>query len=127
MIDESSEFIQQAKSEKNERIELYRSRYFVLYKTKLANQWRIEKHITSEYEFSPLQRTSIEREFEIGCQLDHPNIVRYIDKRVSENGIPYLIMEYIDGKNLREYMQSQDSIEPQEFNRILMSLVNVLL
>jgi serine/threonine protein kinase len=41
-------------------------------------------------------------EFEIGYQLDHPNIVRYIDKKVSDDGVPRLILEYVDGFTFQE-------------------------
>ena len=37
-----------------------------------------------------------------GKQLEHPNIARVLDFQIGSNGSPYLVMEYIDGVNLRD-------------------------
>ncbi|MBL0164905.1 MAG: protein kinase [Xanthomonadales bacterium] len=37
------------------------------------------------------------------ARLEHPNIVRILDGGSSESGIPYLVMEYVDGRPLTEY------------------------
>lgn len=37
-----------------------------------------------------------------GKQLEHPNIARVLDFQVGSNGNPYLVMEYVDGVNLRD-------------------------
>lgn len=39
------------------------------------------------------------------AQLQHPNIVRILDGGRSEQGVPYLVMEYVDGLDLRTYCQ----------------------
>lgn len=39
------------------------------------------------------------------AQLQHPNIVRILDGGRSDQGVPYLVMEYVDGVDLREYCQ----------------------
>ncbi len=42
-----------------------------------------------------------QREIEACGRLDeHPNIVSYIDTGVNEAGVPYLVMDYIDGEDL---------------------------
>ena len=38
--------------------------------------------------------------------LDHPNIVRLIDGGSTEDGLPYLVMDYVDGIPLIEYANS---------------------
>ena len=40
------------------------------------------------------------REAEIIATLDHANIVQLIDYNVTEDGSPYIILEYLDGENL---------------------------
>ncbi len=37
-----------------------------------------------------------------GKQLEHPNIARVLDFQIGSNGNPYLVMEYVDGVNLRD-------------------------
>ncbi|MCA9146954.1 MAG: serine/threonine protein kinase [Planctomycetales bacterium] len=48
---------------------------------------------------NPLAVARFEREMEIIGQLDHPNIVRASDAG-EENGMHYLVMEYVDGLDL---------------------------
>lgn len=126
MIEDSSEFVSDKKPIDDERIELYRSQYFVVSKIRLFGKWRIEKRLTPEYEFQPIQRSSLEREFEIGYQLEHPNIVRYLELRKTEQGVPYIIMEYVDGMNLQEYMQSDENCTKKDFSDIFSSLLSAL-
>ncbi len=52
-----------------------------------------------------VQRFLVEREILAGLQ--HPNIAHLYDGGVTEDGLPYLVMEYIDGKPLDEYCDEQ--------------------
>jgi len=42
-------------------------------------------------------------ERQILASLDHPNIARLLDGGITEDGRPYLIMEYVEGKPLHEH------------------------
>src|SRR6476620_1252198 len=42
------------------------------------------------------------REAEIIATLDHPNIVHLVDYNVGDDGLPYIVLEYIEGENLAE-------------------------
>lgn len=44
-----------------------------------------------------------EQERQILASLDHPNISRLLDGGLTEHGIPYVAMEYIEGEGLLEY------------------------
>ncbi len=48
-----------------------------------------------------IQRFRTERQ--ILAQLDHPNIARLIDGGTTDDGLPYFVMEYIEGLPLLEY------------------------
>jgi serine/threonine protein kinase len=45
-----------------------------------------------------------ERERQILADLDQPNIVRLLDGGVADDGRPYLVMDYVDGLPLTEYV-----------------------
>jgi tetratricopeptide (TPR) repeat protein len=47
------------------------------------------------------------RERQILAGLDHPNIARLLDGGATEDGLPYLVMEYIEGQPLHEYCDSR--------------------
>jgi eukaryotic-like serine/threonine-protein kinase len=48
------------------------------------------------------------RERNILASLEHPNIARLYDAGVSENGIPYLAMEYVEGKPISQYAKEKN-------------------
>lgn len=48
-----------------------------------------------------------EEERAILAQLQHPNIVRIIDGGQTEAGLPYLVMDYIDGVDLMHYCRER--------------------
>jgi len=43
------------------------------------------------------------KECKISAQLNHKNITRVYDGGITKEGLPYLVMEYIDGLNIVEY------------------------
>ena len=42
-------------------------------------------------------------EGQILAQLDHPNMTRLLDAGTTSDGLPYLIMEYVDGRPINDY------------------------
>ena len=48
-----------------------------------------------------------ERERDILARLEHPKIARLYDAGVSEDGLPYLAMEYVDGQPITEYCDAK--------------------
>lgn len=57
------------------------------------------------------------RRFQMEAQavalLSHPNIVSIYDVG-EENGIPYLVMEYVEGDNLKEIIRKKGALSPSE-------------
>ena len=47
--------------------------------------------------------TRFEEERQILARLQHPNIARLLDGGISEIGLPYFTMEYVEGKPITEY------------------------
>ncbi len=47
--------------------------------------------------------TRFEEERQILAKLQHPNIARLLDGGISESGLPYFTMEYVEGKPITEY------------------------
>jgi|GEM_PF-430717 len=53
--------------------------------------------------YTPLEERLFRREQRALASLSHPNIAHFIDGGVSETGIPFLILEYVDGLPLTQY------------------------
>ncbi|HEX9961134.1 MAG TPA: serine/threonine-protein kinase, partial [Pyrinomonadaceae bacterium] len=60
----------------------------------------INRHLRSEF---MIRRFRQERQ--ILAALDHPNIARLYDGGTTDDGSPYLIMEYVEGETLLEYCE----------------------
>ena len=53
--------------------------------------------------YSELEQRLFQRERRVLAALEHPNIARLIDGGVTQAGIPYLVMEYVDGVPITQY------------------------
>lgn len=53
--------------------------------------------------YSPTEQQLFFRERRLLAALDHPNVARLIDGGVTDAGIPYLVMEYIDGIAITQF------------------------
>ena len=69
----------------------------------------------------PHLREQFIREGEMGCTLRHPNIVP-IYEAVAESGACYIVMEFIEGQNLREGLKRRTHFEPGEATRLAIDI-----
>jgi serine/threonine-protein kinase len=53
--------------------------------------------------FSAEQQELFRREQQIHARLEHPNIARIYDSGITDAGVPYFAMEYVDGVSLMDY------------------------
>jgi serine/threonine protein kinase/tetratricopeptide (TPR) repeat protein len=53
------------------------------------------------------------RERQILASLDHPNISRFLDGGATEDGRPYVVMEYVEGKAIDQYCDLQKLSIPE--------------
>lgn len=89
----------------------------------LSEQMAAIKVIKAE-KVNAYTQTSIKAEAENLAHLKHQNIVAFHDYHIDEEGNIYLIMEYVDGMNLSEYIATVSGLIVQErilgfFNPIL--------
>src|SRR5262249_547418 len=69
------------------------------------------------------------REVEIGKRLHHPNIQHLVDEgRLDDGGgvAPYLVLDYVDGRSLREYLTEKAPLPVDEAIRIALQLADPL-
>jgi tetratricopeptide (TPR) repeat protein len=51
--------------------------------------------------------TRFRRERQTLARLQHPNIARLLDGGTTQNGLPYIVMEYVDGPAITDYARKQ--------------------
>lgn len=66
------------------------------------------------------------REAQIASGLQHPNIVQVIDFHETDEGRPYLVMEYLDGENLGRLMARQGRFTLREALPIIHQIASAL-
>jgi serine/threonine-protein kinase len=58
-------------------------------------------------------------ERQIVAQLEHPNIARLIDGGTTDNGVPYFVMEYVDGIPIDEHCEAHNLSTEARLNLFL--------
>ena len=77
----------------------------------LRKRFRIEPGMTEQFI----------REGQIGAKLRHPNIVPIYE--VSEKPSPYMTMEFVEGRNLREFLKIRKSLSPLDSMRLAVDII----
>jgi len=71
--------------------------------------------------YSELEQRLFQRERQVLAALDHPNIARLIDGGVTDAGIPYLVMEHVDGVPVTRYADDRQ-LDPRERVRLFLGV-----
>lgn len=79
------------------------------------------KVLRNRYSDNPTQSGQFVREGRVGCSLRHPNIVPIYDV-FSQTKTHFLVMEFVEGRNLREFVKVRRSIEPAEATRLMIDI-----
>lgn len=79
------------------------------------------KGLKPEFRYNPTYRLILQKEFEIGLQLDHPDIVRTIGFEMIDSLGPVIVMEYVDGETLETLIRRGD-ISPERAASIVRQL-----
>lgn len=66
-----------------------------------------------------------QREARAAAVMKHPNIVTTYDVREA-NGYHFIVMEYVEGKSLKEYLSEKGILPPEEAIRILRDVASAL-
>jgi serine/threonine-protein kinase len=65
-------------------------------------------------------------EAELAATLRHPHIVQVFDFNVSAAGVPYLVMELVEGAHLRHHLGSEGRFAPERVGRIVGQVASAL-
>jgi eukaryotic-like serine/threonine-protein kinase len=81
------------------------------------------KVLRARYSENPTQAGQFVREGRVGCTLRHPNIVPIYDV-VSEGRSYFLVMEFVEGRNLREFVRIRKRLNPVEATRLMIGITD---
>jgi len=76
------------------------------------DQLRALKVMSGDLAADPDFVTRFEREAVLMSKLQHPNVVRVDDIDESEDGRPFIVMEFVEGQSLRQVIQQEGPLAP---------------
>ncbi len=86
------------------------SGYSMLIKAKRNGRWWVLKGLKQDYRSLPLYEELLKKEYGILVQMQHPSVVQAIGMEQSENYGSCIVMEYIDGITLTEFLKHSPSL-----------------
>ena len=93
-------------------------------KVRRQGKWFILKGLKPEYRDQQAYIELLKKEFDLGTQLDHPNIVKILAKEMNPEVGPCIVMEYVDGVTLDEFLEGKPSVAARK--KVVEQLVEVL-
>jgi len=67
-----------------------------------------------------------EQECKVTAKLDHPNVVSVFDVGTLEGRRPFLVMEFIQGESLRDYLDREGSMSVKDASTVMMQVCSGL-
>ena len=98
----------------SEHSELPSRGYCQLFKAQRNGQWFVLKALQPEYQQDPVYQGMLEKEFDLMMQLNHPNIVRIYSKEEDSVAGVCMVMEYVDGRTLGDFLAENPSRSVRE-------------
>ena len=80
-----------------------------LYKAQRYGKWFVLKGLKPEYREQAVYVELLAKEFELGMKMDHPHIASTFGKEIDPVAGPCIVMEYVDGMTLREFIATKPS------------------
>src|SRR5206468_9834032 len=77
-----------------------------------------------EMEADPVFYDRFRREEEIGKKLDHPGVMKVLAD--GDHGRSYMVMEWVDGRLLRQIMNEQKKFLPERAVKIALQIASAL-
>lgn len=125
----SSDFLQENFFTAEDNITEYfeittQSKYNTFYKIKRFGRWFLLKGLKPEYATQPLYVSLLKKEFELSAELSHPNIVVTLLKEDNPRIGPAIMMEYIDGMTLDQFLATNPTTEQRQ--KVVLQLLDAM-
>jgi tRNA A-37 threonylcarbamoyl transferase component Bud32 len=90
----------------------------------LANHEKLQKEVVvkllaPEQASNPRTMERFFREARAAASLEHPNVVSVYDTGTTSTGLPYIVMQYVQGSNLDEVIEERGKLDLREALKII--------
>ncbi|MBR5983551.1 MAG: serine/threonine protein kinase [Bacteroidales bacterium] len=104
-------FVDKSTNEFTDYVEMPCGGFNRLFRAKRYGKWFVLKGLKLEYSSNPFYRELLGKEFELGMMLSHPNIVTIHGREYDAVLGDCIVMEYVDGMALMDFLDSKPSAE----------------
>lgn len=104
-------FVDKSTNEFADHVEMPCGGFNRLFRAKRYGKWFVLKGLKLEYSSNPFYRELLDKEFELGMMLSHPNIVTIYGREYDAVLGDCIVMEYVDGMTLTDFLDSKPSSE----------------
>lgn len=92
---------------------------FVLFRSSRFGRWVVLKTLKEEFRGDPFYELILQKEFQIGNELRNPGVIETIDF-ISHNSLGNaIVLQYIDGVTLREYLNENAPLSLQRAKELI--------
>jgi len=82
----------------------------------------LHQHLSAD----PKIKQRFERECATVAELQHPNTIQLYDYGTTDDGLLYMVMEFVQGQSLASILEKQGSLEPTRTSHILQQVCDAL-
>lgn len=86
----------------------------------------VVKFMHDELDGSDSARSRFSREATAAAQVKSPHVVQMLDHGVADDGAPFIVMEYLEGRNLGEILREKGALPPGEVVAIVTQIARAL-
>lgn len=108
-----------------EEIFVSKSGFNRLFKAERYGRFHVLKALKEEFMHQPFAEQMLHKEFVISYPLDHPNICRTLAEEMVPKLGHVLVQEYVDGMNLRQWMD-QSEPTPEQARSLLLEICSAV-
>ncbi|MBO4874455.1 MAG: serine/threonine protein kinase [Bacteroidales bacterium] len=102
-------FVDKSTNEFTDYVEMPCGGFNRLFRAKRYGKWFVLKGLKPEYSTNPFYRELLDKEFELGMMLSHPNIVTFYGKEHDAVVGDCIVMECVDGVTLSDFLKTKPS------------------
>lgn len=95
-------------------------------KHKLIGRRLAVKFLHSQYTSNEEVVIRFQREAQAAAAIGHENIIEVTDMGTTKDGAPYLVMEYLDGMDVRELLAEQGALSVEQTAKIMVQALSAL-
>jgi serine/threonine-protein kinase len=86
----------------------------------------VVKFIAAEFTTSPEALARFSREAAAASQVKSPHVVQTLDHGITSEGLPYIVMEYLEGRDLENHLLQVGRMPPHEVAEVVTQLSRAL-